>query len=79
MKTHIVVIVTDDELDSEDMYDKLELAVPCGCRWCNRLFRRPCHMEIMSMDTFRHGDDDYVDFEPTVMSMYLPLLEGEDE
>ena len=68
--TRIVTIVVDDdyEMDSEQMFDAITNLLPCACGFVEPP-KAPCNIHAISMNSFKHADDECVDWEPVVVSI----------
>lgn len=63
-----VVVEDDYELDSEALFDVVENALPCACGFVEPP-KASCSMLVLSMNTFKHDDDEYVDWDPVIRNI----------
>lgn len=70
MKTYIITIVVEDdyELDSEQIHEAIDDAIPCAC---GKVDNSPteCSLAMIATHTFAHSDDEYVDWDAVVKGL----------
>jgi len=72
-KTFMITIVVDDTWEwgddkEDDLFDAINNLLPCGCGYTNPPSGE-CTIHVVSMNTFKHSDEEYVDWEPVIRHM----------